>query len=98
MAASAVEESEVTTTLSVSLGLSKEVIAQIASLNEDAATLLRRVKEIFDERSSNDEKYRLDMANLRRARVNAGLSFCCNPFNLPPKKSTFGNNKREMRK
>ena len=77
MAASAVEGSEVVTTLSVSLGISKEVIAQIASLNEDAATVLRRVKDVFDERSSSDEKYRTDMANLRRARVNAGLSFAC---------------------
>ena len=75
MAASVIEGSEVVTTLSVSLGISKEVIAQIASLNEDAATVLRRVKDVFDERSSSDEKYRTDMANLRRARVNAGLSF-----------------------
>lgn len=73
MAASAIEESEVVTTLSVTLNISKEVIAQIASSSEDAATVLRKVKEVLDERASNDEKYRADMANLRRARVNAGL-------------------------
>ena len=73
MAASAIEESEVVTTLSVTLNISKEVIAQIASSSEDAATALRKVKEVLDERASNDEKYRADMANLRRARVNAGL-------------------------
>lgn len=61
------------TTLSVTLNISKEVIAQIASSSEDAATVLRKVKEVLDERASNDEKYRADMANLRRARVNAGL-------------------------
>ena len=75
MAASAIEESEVVTTLSVSLNISKDVIAHIASLSEDTAAVLRRVKEVFDERTSSDEKYRLDMANLRRARVNAGLCF-----------------------
>ena len=73
MAASAIEESEVVTTLSATLNISKEVIAQIASSSEDAATVLRKVKEVLDERASNDEKYRADMANLRRARVNAGL-------------------------
>lgn len=73
MAASAIEESEVVTTLSVTLNISKEVIAHIASSSEDAATVLRKVKEVLDERASNDEKYRADMANLRRARVNAGL-------------------------
>ena len=61
------------TTLSATLNISKEVIAQIASSSEDAATVLRKVKEVLDERASNDEKYRADMANLRRARVNAGL-------------------------
>jgi len=76
MAASAVEESEVVTSLSVLLGISKEVIAQTVSLNEDAATVLRRAKDVLDERAANDEKYRSDMANLRRARVNAGLCFC----------------------
>lgn len=75
MAASALEESEVATTLSVTLNISKEVVAQIASSSEDAATVLRKVKEVFDKRTSNDEKYRADMANLRRARVNAGLCF-----------------------
>ena len=75
MAASAIEESEVVTTLSVTLNISKEVIAQIASSSEDAAIVLRKVKEVFDERASSDEKYRADMANLRRARVNAGLWF-----------------------
>lgn len=75
MAASAIEESEVVTTLSVTLNISKEVVAQIASSSEDAATVLRKVKEVFDKRASNDEKYRADMANLRRARVNAGLCF-----------------------
>lgn len=75
MAASALEESEVATTLSVTLNISKEVVAQIASSSEDAATVLRKVKEVFDKRASNDEKYRADMANLRRARVNAGLCF-----------------------
>ncbi|CAH3021550.1 unnamed protein product [Porites evermanni] len=75
MAASAIEESEVVTTLSVTLNISKEVIAQIASSSEDAATVLRKVKEVFDERASNDEKYRADMANLRRARVNAEQQF-----------------------
>ena len=73
MAASAIEESEVVTTLSVTLNISKDVIAQIASSSEDAATVLRKVKEVLDERASSDEKYRADMANLRRARVNAGL-------------------------
>lgn len=72
MAASAVEESEVVTTLSVNLGISKEVIAQFASLNEDAASVLLKVKQVLDENSSKDEKYRSDMGNLRRARVDAG--------------------------
>lgn len=75
MAASVVEESDVVTTLSVSLGISKEIIAQITSLNEGVATVLHRVKDVFDERAACDEKYRSDMANLRRARVNAGLRF-----------------------
>jgi len=44
-------------------------------LNEDAATVLRRAKDVLDERAANDEKYRSDMANLRRARVNAEQQF-----------------------
>lgn len=75
MAASAVEESEVVKTLSVNLGISKDVIAQLASLNEDTATVLLKVKQVFDEHSSKDEKYRSDMGALRRARVDAGLNF-----------------------
>ena len=77
MAASAVavEESEVVTALSHSLGISKEILANVASYNEDSASVLGRVKAVFDERASSEEKYRLDMANLRRARVNAGLRF-----------------------
>ena len=72
MAASAVEESEVVKTLSVILGISKDVIAQLASVNEDAATFLLKVKQVVDEYASKDEKIRLDMAALRRARVDAG--------------------------
>ena len=76
MAASVVvEESEVVTSLSHSLRISKDVLAQIANQSEDAASVLDRVKAVFDEYVSSEEKYRLDMANLRRARVNAGLSF-----------------------
>ncbi|KAJ7387616.1 hypothetical protein OS493_000951 [Desmophyllum pertusum] len=75
MAASAVEESEVVTTLSVNLGISKEVIAQFASLNEDAASVLLKVKQVLDENSSKDEKYRSDMSTLRRARVDAEQQF-----------------------
>lgn len=75
MAASAVEESEVVKTLSVTLGVSNEIIAQLASLSEDAATVLLKVKQVFDEYSTKDEKYRSDMAALRRARVDAGLDF-----------------------
>ena len=75
MAASAVEESEVVKTLSDSLGIPKDIIAQLASLNEDSATVLLKVKQVFDEHSSKDEKYRSDMGALRRARVDAGLNF-----------------------
>ena len=75
MAASAVEESEVVKTLSVTLGISSEIVAQLASLGEDAATVLLKVKQVFDEHSNKDEKYRSDMASLRRARVDAGLNF-----------------------
>lgn len=73
MAASA--ESEVVKTLSVTLGISSEIIAQLASLGEDAATVLLKAKQVFDEYSSKEEKYRTDMASLRRARVDAGLNF-----------------------
>ncbi|XP_020609857.1 nucleoprotein TPR-like isoform X1 [Orbicella faveolata] len=75
MAASAVEESEVVKTLSVTLGISSETIAQLASLSEDAATVLLKVKQVFDEHSNKDEKYRSDMASLRRARVDAEQQF-----------------------
>lgn len=75
MAASAVEESEVVKTLSVTLGISSEIVAQLASLGEDAATVLLKAKQVFDEYSSKEEKYRTDMASLRRARVDAGLNF-----------------------
>ena len=75
MAASEVEESEVVKTLSVTLGISSEIIAQLASLGEDAATVLLKAKQVFDEYSSKEEKYRTDMASLRRARVDAGLNF-----------------------
>lgn len=75
MAASVVEESEVVKTLSVTLGISSEIIAQLASLGEDAATVLLKAKQVFDEYSSKEEKYRTDMASLRRARVDAGLNF-----------------------
>lgn len=79
MAASEVEESEVVKTLSDTLGISKEIIAQIAGLSEDSATVVLKVKQVLDEQASKDEKYRSDMGALRRARVDAGLnlhSFC----------------------
>ena len=75
MAASAAEESEVVKTLSATLGISNEIVAQVASSSEDAATVLLKVKEGFDEYSNKDEKYRSDMAGLRRARVDAGFNF-----------------------
>jgi len=74
MAASEVEESEVVKTLSVTLGISNEIIAQLASSSEDAATVLLKIKQLFDEHSNKDEKCRSDMASLRRARVDAGLN------------------------
>lgn len=77
MAASAevMEESEVVASLSHSLGISKDVLAKIASQNEETASVFSKAKAVFEELASSKEKYRLDMANLRRARVNAGL--CC---------------------
>lgn len=80
MAASVAEESEVVTTLSVILGISRELIAQLATKHEDATVFLRKVKQMFDEYSSKEEKIRSDMATLRRARVDAGLYFF--PFNV----------------
>ena len=73
--AASVGESEIVKTLSVTLGISNEIIAQLASSSEDAATVLLKVKQVFDEYSSKDEKNRSDMATLRRARVDAGLNF-----------------------
>ena len=74
MAASEVEESEVVQTLSVTLGISNEIIAQLASSSEDAATVLLKIKQLFDEHTNKDDKCRSDMASLRRARVDAGLN------------------------
>lgn len=74
MAASEVEESEVVKTLSVTLGISNEIIAQLASSSEDAATVLLKIKQLFDEHTNKDDKCRSDMASLRRARVDAGLN------------------------
>ncbi|CAH3109789.1 unnamed protein product [Pocillopora meandrina] len=75
MAASAAEESEVVTTLSVILGISRELIAQLATKHEDATVFLLKVKQMFDEYSSKEEKIRSDMATLRRARVDAEQQF-----------------------
>lgn len=74
MAASAIEESEVVKSLSVTLGISSEIIAQLGSSSEDAGTVLLKIKQLFDEHSNKDEKCRSDMASLRRARVDAGLN------------------------
>lgn len=89
MAASVAEESEVVPTLSVILGISRELIAQFATRHEDATVFLLKVKQMFDEYSSKEEKIRSDMATLRRARVDAGLYFF--PFNVIKILITFPN-------
>lgn len=76
--AEATAEGEVVTSLSHFLGISKDVLTKIASQNEETASALRKARTVFEELASSEEKYRLDMANLRRARVNAGL--CCYGF------------------
>ncbi|XP_074635323.1 nucleoprotein TPR-like isoform X3 [Acropora palmata] len=73
--AEATAEGEVVTSLSHFLGISKDVLIKIASQNEETASALKKARTVFEELASSEEKYRLDMANLRRARVNAEQQF-----------------------
>ena len=68
---------ELEDSLSAALEISKEVITQVASLSEDATTVLRKCNDAFDKHTSQEAKWRSDLATLRRARVNSGSNCCC---------------------
>ena len=60
--------------LSTNLGLPSEEIASLANRSEECTTLLLKMKNYCKGQVSKEEKYRSEIASLRRARVNAGLT------------------------
>lgn len=56
-------ESEVVKILFVILGILSEIIVQFVSLGEDVVIVLFKVKQVFDEYLSKEEKYCIDMVS-----------------------------------
>ena len=61
--------------LSTLLGIPSELITELASGSEEVTKVLLKVKDYCDGQGSKEEKWRAELSNLRRARVNAGLTW-----------------------
>lgn len=68
-----VEEQDDCSVVSLNLDIPKETVIKIAESSEDASRFVKKVRESLKKQVEKEAKWRSEMTDLRRARINAGL-------------------------
>lgn len=68
-----VEEQDDCSVISLNLSIPRENLIEIVESSEDGRNFVKKVRESLQKQTEKEAKWRSDMTDLRRARINAGL-------------------------